>query len=95
MDFGYECLAVIWLFASQVYVGVHSREPGLKLADDVLDILSDSRVWSSLSHAQQCPFADIESFGHAQPGVRSCAWTLLQTLLENWPGTPFHSTARR
>ncbi len=74
--------------SSQVYIDVHSQEPGRKLPDDVLDILSDSRLWSTLSHAQQCPFADVESFGHAQPGVRSYAWALLQTLLENWPGTP-------
>ena len=72
--------------SSQVYVDVHAREPGRKLLDDVLEILSDSRLWSSLSHAQRCPFADVESFGHAQPGVRSYAWALLQTLLEKWPG---------
>ena len=73
--------------SSQVYVDVNAREPGHKLPDDVLEILSDSRLWSSLCHVQQCPFADVESFGHAQPGVRSYAWTLFQTLLEKWPGT--------
>jgi E3 ubiquitin-protein ligase listerin len=85
---GTSALQLFVVRTSQVHVDIHSRGPGRKLADDVLDILSDSRVWSSLSHAQQCSFADVESFGHAQPGVRSYAWTLLQTLLDNWPGTP-------
>jgi E3 ubiquitin-protein ligase listerin len=44
-------------------------------------------LWSSLHHAQTCPFADIESIGYAQPVVRSYAWALLLTLLENWRGT--------
>ena len=52
----------------------------------VLDILSDARLWSSLSHVQIRPFADVESFGYGQPGVRSYVWALLQTLLENWTG---------
>ncbi|KAI0263034.1 hypothetical protein BC834DRAFT_828029 [Gloeopeniophorella convolvens] len=57
-----------------------------KRRSDMLEILSDARVWSALYHAPNCPFADVESFGHAQPVVRSYAWTLLQTLVENWIG---------
>jgi len=71
-----------------VTLDIRSQKLGRKSLDDVLDILSDARLWSSLSHAQTCPFADVESFGYAQPGVRSYAWSLLQALLENWIGTP-------
>jgi len=70
-----------------VTLDIRSQKLGRKLLDDVLDVLSDVRLWSSLSHAQTCPFADVESFGYAQPGVRSYAWALLQALLENWTGT--------
>ncbi|KAI9452266.1 hypothetical protein F5148DRAFT_1331820 [Russula earlei] len=73
------------LGALQWILDVRSQNAGSKSFDVVLDILSDPRLWSSLCHAQTCPFADVESFGHAQPGVRSCAWALLQALLENWP----------
>jgi hypothetical protein len=75
------------LLFSGCMLDIRSQKPGPKSLDDVLDILSDARLWSSLSHAQACPFADVESFGYAQPGVRSGAWALLQALLENWPGT--------
>jgi E3 ubiquitin-protein ligase listerin len=71
---------------------IRSRKLGRKSLDDVLDILSDARLWSSLSHEQICPFADVESFGYGQPGVRSYAWALLQALLENRIGAPL-STA--
>ena len=77
---------------SQLWVvDVRSQKPGPKSLEDVLDILSDARLWSSLCHAQTCPFANVESFGYSQPGVRSHAWALLQALLENWPGAPFPS----
>ena len=66
----------------------HFQKPRRKSFDDVLDILSDARLWSSLYHEQICPFADVESFGYGQPGVRSYTWALLQALLENWTGTP-------
>lgn len=66
---------------------IRSQKLGRKALDDVLDILSDARLWSSLFHAQICPFAEVESFGYGQPGVRSYAWALLQALLENWTGT--------
>lgn len=58
-----------------------------KLPENLLEILSDTRLWSSLCHEQMCPFAEGESlsFGYGQPGVRSYAWALLLTLLENWP----------
>ncbi|KAH9035965.1 hypothetical protein EDB84DRAFT_1659282 [Lactarius hengduanensis] len=56
-----------------------------KLPENLLEILSDARLWSSLCHEQTCPFAEGESFGYGQPGVRSYAWALLLALLENWP----------
>ncbi|KAI9444100.1 hypothetical protein H4582DRAFT_1919312 [Lactarius indigo] len=56
-----------------------------KLPESLLEILSDARIWSSLCHEQTCPFAEVESFGCGQPGVRSYAWALLLALLENWP----------
>lgn len=70
---------------------IRSQNLGRKSLDDILDILSDARLWSSLSHEQICPFVDVESFGYGQPGVRSYAWAFLQALLENWTGTPQHS----
>ncbi|KAH9959432.1 hypothetical protein BC827DRAFT_504162 [Russula dissimulans] len=73
------------LGALQWTLDVRSQKSGSKSLGDVLDILSDARLWSSLCHAQTCPFADVESFGYSQPGVRSHAWALLQALLENWP----------
>ncbi|KAH9041508.1 hypothetical protein EDB83DRAFT_2409286 [Lactarius deliciosus] len=56
-----------------------------KLPENLLEILSDARLWSSLCHEQTCSFAEGESFGYGQPGVRSYAWSLLLALLENWP----------
>ncbi|KAI0305195.1 hypothetical protein B0F90DRAFT_1702407 [Multifurca ochricompacta] len=53
--------------------------------EDLFEILSDARLWSSLHHAQTCPFANVESFGYGQPVVRSYAWTLLLAMLETWP----------
>ena len=67
---------------------VCAQKRGHKLPESLLDILIDARLWSSLCHKQTCPFAEVESFGYAQPGVRSHAWALLLALLENWPGTP-------
>ncbi|KAI0042795.1 hypothetical protein FA95DRAFT_1682318 [Auriscalpium vulgare] len=55
-----------------------------KSLEDLLDLLSNPALWSSLHHAETCPFADIESFGLAQPPVRSAAWSLLQSLLSHW-----------
>ncbi|KAH9005649.1 hypothetical protein EDB86DRAFT_3177955 [Lactarius hatsudake] len=43
-----------------------------KLPENLLEILSHARLWSSLCHEQT-------------PGVRSYAWALLLALLENWP----------
>lgn len=84
---------MIPLFSSGcAVIDVRSQIPGRRSLDDLLDILSDVRLWSSLYHAQTCPFADVESFGYAQPGVRSYAWALLQVLLEKWPGTPLPAT---
>ncbi|KAI9462830.1 hypothetical protein BJY52DRAFT_1203094 [Lactarius psammicola] len=65
------------LGALQWVLGLRSETRG--------QILSDPRLWSSLCHEQTCPFAEVESFGYAQPGVRSYAWALLLALLENWP----------
>src|SRR6266702_2925255 len=67
---------------------VCAQRRGHTLPESLLEILSDARLWSSLCHEQTCPFAEVESFGYAQPGVRSYAWALLLALLENWPGTP-------
>lgn len=65
---------------------VCAQRGGHKLPESLLEILSDARLWSSLCHAQTCPFAEVESFGYAQPGVRTYAWALLLTLLEYWHG---------
>ncbi|KAI0273234.1 hypothetical protein BGY98DRAFT_998534 [Russula aff. rugulosa BPL654] len=72
------------LGALQWILNIRTQKLGRKSLDDVLDILSDARLWSSLSHEQICPFVDVESFGYGQPGVRGYAWALLQALLENW-----------
>ncbi|KAF8268005.1 hypothetical protein EI94DRAFT_1728947 [Lactarius quietus] len=73
------------LGALQWVLDVCAQRRGHKLPESLLEILSDARLWSSLCHEQTCPFAEVESFGYAQPGVRSYAWALLLTLLENWP----------
>ncbi|KAH9038092.1 hypothetical protein EDB85DRAFT_2287642 [Lactarius pseudohatsudake] len=44
-----------------------------KLPENLLEILSDAQLWSSLCHEQTCPFAEGETFGYGQPGVRSYA----------------------
>ncbi|RDB18704.1 E3 ubiquitin-protein ligase listerin [Hypsizygus marmoreus] len=54
-------------------------------SDNMIDFFKNPALWSSLYHAEHCPFVEIvESFGYAQPSVRKGAWGLLQTLLESW-----------
>ncbi|KAA1476143.1 hypothetical protein DENSPDRAFT_874439 [Dentipellis sp. KUC8613] len=55
-----------------------------KLPETLVDMLASAPLWTALHHARVCPFADIESFGFGQPGVRTAAWALLQTLLQYW-----------
>ncbi|KAF9556293.1 hypothetical protein CPC08DRAFT_820566 [Agrocybe pediades] len=42
---------------------------------------SNPAVWTILHHAETAPWAEVESFGFAQPNVRKAGWSLLQTLL--------------
>jgi hypothetical protein len=79
---------VSWGLTSESRADVCAQKRGHKLPESLLEILSDARLWSSLCHAQTCPFVEVESFGYAQPGVRTYAWAFLLALLENWPGTP-------
>ncbi|KAG6811117.1 hypothetical protein H0H92_008917 [Tricholoma furcatifolium] len=51
------------------------------LSDEILDFFKNPALWSSLYHAEQCPFFDIDSFGHSQPNVRKSAWGLILSLL--------------
>ena len=44
-------------------------------------ILLNPALWSTLCSADNCPFAELESFGYAQPIVRKSAWALLQSTL--------------
>ncbi|GLB39355.1 putative ring finger [Lyophyllum shimeji] len=55
---------------------LHAEPP-----EDILNFVKNPALWSSLHHAERCPFIDIESFGHGQHNVRKSAWALLQTLL--------------
>ncbi|KAF8056637.1 hypothetical protein FPV67DRAFT_646018 [Lyophyllum atratum] len=49
--------------------------------EDLVDFFKNPALWSSLHHAEQCPFVDLESFGYGQHNVRKSAWALLQALL--------------
>lgn len=60
-----------------------------KALDDLMPLLSNSALWSSLHHSEVSPFVDIESFGSGQPVVRKSAWTLLQSLLRRYSGMSF------
>ena len=88
------CVRITFFFSfcagslTSIVSDVYAQRGGHKLPESLLEILSDARLWSSLCHEQTCPFAEVESFGYAQPLVRSHAWALLLALLENWPGTP-------
>lgn len=42
-------------------------------------ILPNPALWSALCSAENCPFAELESLGYAQPIVRKSAWALLQS----------------
>ncbi len=42
-------------------------------------IIPNPALWSALCSAGNCPFAELESFGYAQPIVRKSAWALLQS----------------
>ncbi|KAF9458921.1 hypothetical protein BDZ94DRAFT_1068633 [Collybia nuda] len=55
-------------------------------SDDLIDFFKNAALWSSLHHAEHCPFIELESFGFGQPNVRKAGWTLIQTLLQNWKG---------
>ena len=44
-------------------------------------ILPNPALWSALCSADNCPFAELESLGYAQPIVRKSAWVLLQSTL--------------
>ncbi|KAG5637584.1 hypothetical protein H0H81_004035 [Sphagnurus paluster] len=48
---------------------------------ELLEFFKNPALWSSLHHAQQCPFVDLESFGYGQHNVRKGAWALVQALL--------------
>lgn len=58
-------------------------------SDDLVEFFKNPAFWSSLHHAGQCSFVDLESFGFGQPNVRKAAWTLVQTLLRTWKGRFF------
>ncbi|KAG6916946.1 hypothetical protein DXG01_004633 [Tephrocybe rancida] len=51
------------------------------LPDDLIEFFGDPALWSSLYHADQCPFVDVESFGYGQHNVRKSAWGLILSLL--------------
>ena len=51
------------------------------------EFFSNPALWSSLHHAERCPFWDGGiSFGFGQPYVRRSGWTLLQSLLSALKG---------
>ncbi|KAI0945042.1 hypothetical protein AcV7_001681 [Taiwanofungus camphoratus] len=56
------------------------------MPDEFLKPFSNPALWSSLYHARMPPFVQVESFGFNQPGLRSSAWSLLQTLLRTCKG---------
>ncbi|KAG5352362.1 hypothetical protein C0989_002683 [Termitomyces sp. Mn162] len=51
------------------------------LPNEVLEFFKNPALWSSLYHAERCPFVSVEGFGHGQPNVRKSAWTLILSLL--------------
>lgn len=64
-----------------------SRAKNVNLAslEDILPLLSQPALWSSLHHTETSPLGpDLESFGFRQPVVRKSAWALVQSLLKNW-----------
>ena len=56
-------------------------ESSLDSYKSMSSILSNPALWSALCSADNCPFAELESFGYAQPIVRKSAWALLQSTL--------------
>ncbi|KAG6865555.1 hypothetical protein C0991_001559 [Blastosporella zonata] len=51
------------------------------LPDDLVNFFNNPALWSSLYHADQCPFVGVESFGYGQHNVRKSAWALILSLL--------------
>lgn len=61
----------------------------LTSSEDLSGLLLDPVLWTSLHHAEKCPWAAVESFGWGQPNVRKGAWALVQTLLTTQKGVQF------
>ncbi|KAF5380135.1 hypothetical protein D9615_006188 [Tricholomella constricta] len=70
-------LRISGLGAIRRIIGALHKEP----PEDLIDFFKNPALWSSLYHAEQCPFMDIETFGHGQHNVRKNAWALVQALL--------------
>lgn len=58
-------------------------------SEDLSGLLLDPVLWTSLHHAEKCPWAAVEPFGWGQPNVRKAAWALVQTLLTTQKGVQF------
>ena len=83
--------ALIWILGSYsifnhlVYSNTISLSKDTRSSlEDILPLLSQPSLWSSLSHTESSPLGEGESFGWGQPGVRKAAWGLVRSLLKNW-----------
>lgn len=66
------------------------------LSEDHRAFYLNPAFWTVLHPAETNPWAEVESFGFAQPNVRKAGWALLQTLLASQKGdylqSQFYST---
>jgi hypothetical protein len=77
-------------YTNGFFLETSTKTTATDTSSDLLNLLKNPVLWSSLYYAAQCPFAnswDGESFGFAQPGVRKAAWALVGTLLKTWKGS--------
>ena len=85
-------LILILIRMSTFFIDARAKNAGSESLQDLMDMLSNPALWSSLHYADACPFVDMESFGLAQPVVRTSAWSLLLVLLQHWKGVLFHDS---
>ncbi|KAG8876133.1 hypothetical protein FRB98_007445 [Tulasnella sp. 332] len=74
---------------------VHVDEQPSSTMNSLASLLSDPHFWTSLYHSNRAPWLsedDVtergEGLGDTQPGLRRCAWAVVDSLVRRWLGHP-------